>query len=157
MFQQTKTMHYIIVFILCLVSSTCYSQTITPFVINSTGNHIANANHTLDYSVGEIGISNIASKDNFITQGLLQSTMVSVPTSVLTSTSTSIDVFPNPTTSSDGFTIKTDEAIEKISVINALGQTEYFYTKAIQTSFKGLLIIFITTDKGYYTSKVEVY
>lgn len=45
-----------------------FSQTL----INSTGSILQNSNISVEYSVGEISISTLASNQNYITQGLLQ-------------------------------------------------------------------------------------
>ena len=68
-----------------------YSQTL----INTTGSTIANNNYIIEYSIGEIGITTIASTNNDATQGLLQPLRkVQNPECVIVNDI--IQYFPNP-------------------------------------------------------------
>jgi hypothetical protein len=150
-------MKTIIVLLISFVSVATHAQTIEGQLIQTTGNSIANSSFSLDYSIGEIAIETISSPSNYLTQGVLQPTIVSVSTGIVVSSSSYIHVYPNPTTAVEGFKINTEDKIEKITVMNTLGQVEYFYSNDIQPTFKGLLILYIKTDQGSYTSKIEVF
>ena len=148
------------IFIVLLISFVCgfaHAQTVGGQLIAATGKSISNSTHTLDYSIGEIAIATISSPSNYLTQGLHQSTFVSVSTDVLTSTSSYIQLYPNPTLQTEGFKVNTEDIIEKVTVMNSLGQVEYFYSNDIKPTFKGLLIVSVKTTSSYYTSKIVVY
>jgi hypothetical protein len=139
------------------MSVACHAQTLGGQLIQATGNSISNGTFMLDYSVGEIAIATISSPSNYLTQGLHQSTYVSLSTDILTSTSSYIQLYPNPSIQTEGFKVNTDETIEKVTIMNSLGQVEYFYSNDIKPTFKGLLIVSVKTNLGYYTSKIVVF
>lgn len=59
--------------ILLLAISTCISNSaFAQSVVNSTGNTIENSHITIEYAIGEIGITTIGDNPGYITQGLLQ-------------------------------------------------------------------------------------
>ena len=147
------------IFIILLISFVCgltHAQTGGGQLISATGNSISNSTFMLDYSIGEIAITTISSSDNYLTQGLLQSTFVSVSTNILTPTSSYIQLYPNPSMQTEGFKVDTEDIIEKITVMNSLGQVEYFYSNDIKPTFNGLLIVYVKTNLGLYTSKIVV-
>lgn len=74
------------------------AQTITPSVINTTGNNnIVVDNIQFEISVGEIAVTTLPYQQSTITQGLLQPRyVISTPTIEL-SNGQKITVFPNPT------------------------------------------------------------
>jgi len=147
------------IFIVLLISFVCgftHAQTIGGQLIQATGNSMSNGTFTLDYSIGEIATSTISSPDNYLTQGLFQSTFVSVSTDISTSTSSYIQLYPNPSIQTEGFKVNTNEVIEKVTVMNSLGQAEYFYSNDIKPTFNGLLIVYVKTNLGFYTSKIVV-
>lgn len=100
------------IFIILLIGFVCVSthaQTVVGQVIQATGNSISNSSFSLDYSIGEIAIETIASPTNYLTQGILQSTLVSVSTETVMAISSYIHVYPNPTTTAAGFKINTED------------------------------------------------
>lgn len=148
------------IFIILLISFVCgitHAQTVGGQLVSTTGNSISNSTFMLDYSIGEIAVTTISSPSNYLTQGLLQSTFVSVTTGILPSTSSYIELYPNPSIQTEGFKVNTTETIEKVTVTNSVGQVEYFYSNDIKPTFKGLLIVSVKTNEGYYTSKIIVY
>jgi len=148
------------IFIILLISFVCgitHAQTVGGQLVSTTGNSISNSTFMLDYSIGEIAVTTISSPSNYLTQGLLQSTFVSVTTGILPSTSSYIELYPNPSIQTEGFKVNTTEIIEKVTVTNSVGQVEYFYSNDIKPTFKGLLIVSVKTNEGYYTSKIIVY
>lgn len=150
-------MRKIFIILIFFVSGICHAQTIGSQLIPATGNSISNGTFMLDYSVGEIAIATISSPSNYLTQGLHQSTFVSVSTDVQNATSSYIQLYPNPSIQTEGFKVDTEESIEKVTVTNSYGQVEYFYTNDIKPTFKGLLIVTVKTNSSYYTSKIVVY
>ena len=56
---------------LAFISITGQTQTL----VNTTGNSIVTGSYQIEYSVGEISITTLASSSNFVTQGLLQPTL----------------------------------------------------------------------------------
>lgn len=65
------TKNYIVLLILFFFGSV-NSQNITPNVVNSSGGYIKNANHSLEWSLGELTVSTISSTSNLLTQGFFQ-------------------------------------------------------------------------------------
>ena len=49
-----------------------YNRVFSQTLINSTGNTIQNNTISVEYSIGEIGITTLSENQNYITQGLLQ-------------------------------------------------------------------------------------
>lgn len=66
----------------------------------------------------------------------------------------SVVVYPNPSTGS--FSIATDDLIEQVTITNVNGQQEIFRSKEISTTFKGLLLIDIKSNKGRSVQKIIV-
>jgi len=61
-------------------------------------------------------------------------------------------VYPNPSTGN--LTIETEEEVQSVTLINALGQRETHTSAYVNTNMKGLLIVEIKTDKGVSYQKV---
>lgn len=55
-----------------LISYIGYGQSISPYVINSTGNIISGGGYSLEYSVGEVAVATIEEGGYIITEGVLQ-------------------------------------------------------------------------------------
>ncbi|MCR6642061.1 MAG: hypothetical protein NVV82_24510 [Sporocytophaga sp.] len=66
-------MKFIPVLAFSLISYIGQGQSVSPYVINSTGNVITGGGYSLEYSVGEIAVSTIGEGDFIITEGVLQS------------------------------------------------------------------------------------
>ena len=76
-------------------------------------------------------------------------------TSLMEASSANLKIYPNP--SANGrFSIESEEKIKEITLVNALGQKEVFYSSDIQTSLNGLLVAIIETESGMYSSKIQV-
>ena len=67
LFSKKKCTLAAVVFLLMSCNS-AFSQTL----VNSTGNTIQNNTISVEYSIGEIGITTLAGGENYVTQGLLQ-------------------------------------------------------------------------------------
>lgn len=66
----------------------------------------------------------------------------------------SVVVYPNP--SAGSFSIATDDLIKQVTITNATGQQETFKSKEITTTFKGLLLIDIKSNKGRSVQKIII-
>ncbi|MBO9698684.1 MAG: T9SS type A sorting domain-containing protein [Sporocytophaga sp.] len=65
-------MKFIPALALSLISYIGYGQSISPSVINSTGNIISGGGFSLEYSVGEVAVSTIGNGNFIVTEGVLQ-------------------------------------------------------------------------------------
>ena len=65
-------MKFIPVLAFSLISYMCQGQSVSPDLINSTGNVITGGGYSLEYSVGDIAVSSIGEGDFIITEGVLQ-------------------------------------------------------------------------------------
>ena len=84
--------------ILLFVCVTSKSQSITPFVVNSTGGSYSTATNMLEFNVGEVATSTL-NNGNFITQGLLQASVKQGGIGFISIKETNLSIFPNPTNS----------------------------------------------------------
>lgn len=87
---------------MCLIALLCSisfakAQSITPFVINSTGGSFSNNGFELSFNMGEVAISTIGSGSKLITQGFLQTEKGTV-TGIASHTKNpyKIVAYPNP-------------------------------------------------------------
>ncbi len=55
-----------------LISYIGYGQSVSPFVMNSTGNVFTGVGYSIEYSVGEVAVYTISEGDFIITEGILQ-------------------------------------------------------------------------------------
>jgi hypothetical protein len=138
------------------VVNPAFTYTITGFVYNEpvsvlTGAPALSCSATPASPIGDYGIditigSLYSDNYNFIFQpGVLT---VSQPTVVTSAEyAKTINLYPNP--SNGSFNIDTQDQIEQVTVIDATGRKEiYIGQSEISTSFKGLVVLEVITDKG---------
>lgn len=77
-----------------LLTNFCFSQSISPNVINVSGTTINNSTNVLTFNIGEVAVSKVSSSTNSITQGFLQPELLS---SSLDENNFTVSYFPNPT------------------------------------------------------------
>ena len=65
----TKTLHCFLLLLLLLLTS---YHTISQTLVNTTGSSIQNSSISVEYSIGEIGITTLVANQEYITQGLLE-------------------------------------------------------------------------------------
>src|SRR5665213_596728 len=117
--------NFIILFILLACNGYLSAQTISPQVLNATGNTSTTKTMELSWSVGEIAINTLSANNTILTQGFLQPD-VSTHTSGIEEINLSdlITIFPNPV--HDRLYIRQSASlVESISIYNALGQRLY--------------------------------
>lgn len=88
-------MKTLIIVILIFATTFVKAQSISPFVLNSTGGFFQENNIWLDISVGEIVTSTISNSETILTQGFLQPDYNLVSIKKHTH-STEINYYPNP-------------------------------------------------------------
>jgi len=147
-----------------LFNFSCYSQSITPFIIHSTGGSYQNSilNFYADWNVGEMVLSKAmqhGSGNNLIviTNGLLQPEKLpniqlrtdAVKPDVLTITD--VKVFPNPTTDNIrvDFVMEEDQNIE-LTLYNSLGQQVYSKQISVNTKTRSEEIPMHNLVQGSY-------
>ena len=117
--------HFNLTVLFSFLSLANYAQTISPQVINTTGNNISGTQGSLEYAVGEVAIATFSNTTYALSQGFLQS--YSMVTATVPSTFTGIasnfgnnavSVFPNPT--QNKVTLIGND-IAKIMIFNYLG------------------------------------
>lgn len=108
------------VYLLLFAMNKIYSQQITPFVVNSTGQFYSNSTAQLTSNVGEIAVTRIGDSNNSITQGFLQfkGSVVSIKENQNANT---FNVYPNP--ASNEIKISTSyKEIFSVKIIDCLGR-----------------------------------
>jgi hypothetical protein len=100
------------------------AQTLTPFIVASSGGFSANASGSLSFTVGEMTmVQTFQSANNFLTQGFQQPEDLFVGITETPLVSGAPVVYPNPTSGLFSLQYKGTEASEKvISIYNSLGQ-----------------------------------
>lgn len=108
------------VLLLLLLMNKVYSQQISPFVVNSTGQFYSNSSAQLTSNVGEVSVTHIGDSNNSITQGFLQykGSVVSIKDNKSEST---FNVYPNPASNEIKISTSYKEAIS-IKIIDCLGR-----------------------------------
>ncbi|MBK7466376.1 MAG: T9SS type A sorting domain-containing protein [Saprospiraceae bacterium] len=71
------------------------AQNLSPTVVNSSGGFVKNANHSLEWSLGELAVSTVTNNSNMLTQGFIQPFTIMVGTSDK-ARDYKIAYFPNP-------------------------------------------------------------
>ena len=100
-------MKFVLTVLFCLSAMLGYSQSITPQVIASAGDHFeASSGHSLSWTMGELAIETYSASDQVLTQGFHQ--VFNTVTAIGKLDKNLIDVvaFPNP--SHDYITLKSD-------------------------------------------------
>ena len=152
-------------FIICLfcVPFYGYSQSLTPEVVSSTGDHFSTTSAQLSWTLGEVAIDTYAGSSNQLTQGFHQPERPTVSLNEIEN-NISINAYPNPFNSA--LNIQIDELDEQVDVIiyNAAGQEVYRdnysgnSTKSMDLSFldTGIYMIqFKTSSKTIKTLKIQ--
>ena len=133
-----------------LFFGTIEAQNVSPTVVNSSGGFVKNANHSLEWSLGELAVSTISSSSNVLTQGFLQPFTIMVGTSDK-ARDYKIAYFPNPI--EDILYLKTDhEDILSIQIHDLLGrliQNSDFSQSIILQHLKTGIYNISLLDKNY--------
>jgi hypothetical protein len=128
---------YISLALLALGCNNISAQSLTPFVVATSGGFFSNASGMLSETVGELAaVTTLSSANNFLTQGFQQSSDFSTEVSTNEFPDFSISVFPNP---SEGFfnliiNSRQNESLE-LTVYDVLGK-KIIYSHQIITSGK---------------------
>lgn len=154
-FEMTRLM--ILLFVLLFVR-TIEAQNLSPTVVNSTGGVIQNNSHILEWSLGELAVSTLASSNNLLTQGFLQPNVTIVGTEDLFDES-QLAVFPNPV--SDWLNLQTDiPDIKTIQVHDVLGrlvlQREFQPLLDIHQLASGTLIISLFNKQNQFLHALKI-
>jgi len=161
--------------IVFFISSICFSQSITPSVINASGNVSKSGYYQFEWSVGEMSLTNeMESRPNslVVTNGFLQSYLLHPGTNNPNNQfgADEIKVFPNPATSYVEINFFTrQQGTLKFGFYNELGQkiyrtelhnygTDLIHKIPVNYLRAGtyLLIIELDADPGF-VSKKSVY
>src|ERR1043165_4995768 len=84
----------LLLFATLFASTACFSQSLTPTVVGSTGSSGTSASGNIDWTVGEI-MTETFSSGNIVTQGFHQP-WTSLATSIGSPAASAFDVYPNP-------------------------------------------------------------
>lgn len=113
---------FLLVFSL-LISATAICQSLSPFVISSTGNFSTAGGNSLSSTTGEVAVTTLASANNFLTQGFQQPERNNTFVVTLNNSPIHIDVYPNPTTDLTFITIQgTNLQKMDVSLYDLLGR-----------------------------------
>jgi gliding motility-associated-like protein len=129
--------HLIILLVTLFICNGVFCQA----VVNGAGNTIQNNAVSIEYSVGEIGITTLAANPNFITQGLLQPIFRFKDCSLLNLIPTAFT--PNNDHLNDCFGVQRWPATAsfELSVYNRYGQMVFRTTNSLECwdgNFKGV-------------------
>ena len=89
-------MRIILILLSFLFCKSFLSQSISPFVISSSGNHFTGGNHQLSWTMGEPIVNTLSIGNSVLTQGFHQPYNSLFTTNETENMSVSISVFPNP-------------------------------------------------------------
>lgn len=70
--KQRQFAHVLVIFMVFLTAISFCSKSIAQSLVNSTGATIQNNSISVEYSIGEIGITTLSGNNRLVTQGLLQ-------------------------------------------------------------------------------------
>ena len=108
---------------LLLCASIIIAQSITPFVIASTGSFYTSANFTLSSTLGEVMVTTATGPNNILTQGFHQPGSMGTYVQQIDEGGTSITVYPNPATDHLTVEISSDKYDRfDIEIFDLLGQ-----------------------------------
>lgn len=147
-----------ILFLTLLFSQTMGAQSTSPTVVNSAGGVIQSNSHSLEWALGELAVSTLASSNNLLTQGFLQPNVIIVGTEDLFDESR-LAVFPNPV--SDWLNLQTDiPDIKTIQVHDVLGrlvlQREFQPLLDIHQLASGTLIISLYNKQNQFLHALKI-
>lgn len=108
------------ILLLLLLMNKIYSQQISPFVVNSTGQFYSNSTAQLTSNVGEVAVTKIDDSNNSITQGFLQfkGSVVSIRENQNTNV---FNVYPNPASNEIKINASSKDA-SSVKIIDCLGR-----------------------------------
>ncbi|MBK5285898.1 MAG: T9SS type A sorting domain-containing protein [Bacteroidia bacterium] len=115
---------YVILFFHSLVFNNLSAQSLTPFVVASSGGFFSNSSGMLSETIGELAaVTTLSSANNFLTQGFQQPSDFGTGVSSVVSPFYSVSVFPNPGEGIFNIVIHSDrnESLE-LSIYDMLGK-----------------------------------
>jgi len=161
--------------ILILWTTITHSQSLSPFVVSSSGGFYSGASGTLSFTTGEMAsIETFTSAGNILTQGFQQAWDFNTYTAEHSDRNFSFGIYPNPSDGNFNLVIETkgDEHIA-VRILDVLGreilQWEFYQQNKItiepfklSTSADGIYLIEITIQDNisgsekYFSQKIQV-
>lgn len=153
---------------LLLYAGIIMAQSITPFVIASTGNFSTAANFTLSSTLGEVMVKTETGTNNILTQGFHQPGGVGTSIQQIDEGGTSIVVYPNPATDHLTVKISSDQYDRfNIELIDLPGQeifvryeedqysTNNIYTINTSALAQGIYMLHITSYNNEFVRTIK--
>lgn len=103
-------MKKIVLFVLiCLFNGYTFSQSVSPYVIASAGEHSETPDITVSWNLGEIAVETLTSSSIILTQGFQQGYYEITSIEGPTISNLDLKVYPNPATDYINISLKSDE------------------------------------------------
>jgi hypothetical protein len=120
----------LLLFSMCCLGLALQAQTLTPFVISTSGAFYSNSAGMLSTTIGELAaVTTLSSGNNFLTQGFQQPEDFSVSIPEIQENGLAFDVYPNPSSGNFTLALNTEQDSKvAVRVSDMLGQTVYFET-----------------------------
>jgi hypothetical protein len=117
----------LLLFLLCGLSFAVRSQSLTPFVVSTSGAFFSNGAGMLSTTIGELAaVTTLTSAGNFLTQGFQQPWDFSVSVPEIEKNGIAFDVFPNPSSGNFTLALNTEgDSKIMITVYDVLGKAVY--------------------------------
>lgn len=133
------------------LSPMVFSQTIQPFVVNTTGGSIGNTEILIEWSLGEMSITTIGNSSHLVTQGFLQPNLEKQVATEGIVIAADILAFPNPVTDYLYLSAKNSEKWQ-IEIFDVAGKmiirTDFQPKLDLQSLKPGLYIVSLLDRKG---------
>lgn len=115
----------LILMMMFLLSAGAFSQSITPEILSTSGEHYSNANAQLSWTLGELMIETESSTNNIITQGFHQPEEDAGPPDFVDENNSNniyLNIYPNPTSDQLVIEMEKNEVPLNVRVVDMGGK-----------------------------------
>lgn len=147
-----------------LVSFFCRSQSVSPYVVASSGDFFANNSGQIQWTVGELMVETYQNSNNIVSQGFHQPFSSTTGIAAI-SVNPDINVYPNPATESVFISIKDAPAKYAVSILDVTGKllqseqltsAQSVYELSIGNYSNGMYFIKISSEESKYNQSIRI-
>ncbi|WP_018344422.1 T9SS type A sorting domain-containing protein [Cytophaga aurantiaca] len=123
------------------------------FTVNLSASATNGTNRTVTMSITSNSSSN---STGGVYTGNIKYNLSGLTTAITKASDIGLSLYPNPSNDGQMHVTANNVVVNRIVVSNVSGQTEEFATTEFKTTFKGLLLVRLYTDKGIVSEKIII-
>jgi hypothetical protein len=146
----------LLLFLVCGLSVALRAQSLTPFVVSTSGAFFSNGAGMLSTTIGELAaVTTLSGGGNYLTQGFQQPWDFNVSIPEIHNNGVAFDVFPNPSSGIFTLALNTEKDSKvTVKIYDVLGKTVYFESLSHTSGYASHEINLEKMAEGMYLLEV---